>query len=334
VSSGAAVAALMTEQYDCNPSSTVTAEASVAGSLRVLDLCCCPGLKLCAIADKILRQELRGIVVGVDVSEQRMAVCKRILLKYQVQSTIHEPSTDIPVRIRLYCNDGTALASMRSNDCKLVFDSVVAFQDDAVRSGKRKRMNKSSLAREKKRLQETSALDRPAASGQDSSPDTTRGTWQLFDRVLVDAECSTDGSTVHVQKRLAKELQQHQKMAQSQIDSSTLSTFRWNEENRDELVALQRKLSSTGFQLLRQGGVMVYSTCSLEEDQNEGVVRWLLGEYPCAKIIPVDFSCHLKREGTIPGTVQFLPNMDPVQQSVDPGQLCGGGFFLAKIFKS
>jgi 16S rRNA C967 or C1407 C5-methylase (RsmB/RsmF family) len=322
----------MTEQYDRNPSTTATTEASAAESLRVLDLCCCPGLKLCAIADTILRQEmLRGVVVGVDVSEQRMAVCKRVLLKYQVQSTIHKPSMEIPVRIRLYCNDGTALALMRPNDCNLVFDSVVALQDDAVRSGKRKRMNKSSQARERKRLQETIALDRLAASSQEPCRDDTGGTWQLFDRVLVDAECSTDGSAVHVQKRLAKELRQHQEMAPS---SPTLSTFRWQEENRDELVVLQRKLASTGFQLLRQGGVMVYSTCSLEEEQNEGVVRWLLGEYPCAKIIPVDFSCHLKREGTLPGTVQFLPNMDLAQQSMDPGRLCGGGFFLAKIFKS
>jgi 16S rRNA C967 or C1407 C5-methylase (RsmB/RsmF family) len=45
---------------------------------------------------------------------------------------------------------------------------------------------------------------------------------------------------------------------------------------------------SRGFQLLRPGGVLVYSTCSLTAAQNEDVVRWLLetcdGE---ARLLPI-----------------------------------------------
>jgi len=45
---------------------------SPAGSpLRVLDLCCCPGMKLNSIADKLLAGDQ---VVGVDVSERRYSI--------------------------------------------------------------------------------------------------------------------------------------------------------------------------------------------------------------------------------------------------------------------
>lgn len=87
---------------------------------------------------------------------------------------------------------------------------------------------------------------------------------------------------------------------------------------------------------------MVYSTCSLSEDQNEGVVQWLMNEFPDARVVSVDFatgapspgSPTLKRTGRIKGTVQFLPNLDQNVGSVDLERLNGGGFFLAKIVKS
>ena len=61
VSSGAAVAAL-----DPQPGE------------HVLDLCCAPGAKLCAIADAM---GLRGSVTGVDVSAERLAACRTLCQK-------------------------------------------------------------------------------------------------------------------------------------------------------------------------------------------------------------------------------------------------------------
>ena len=64
VSSGAAVAALDAQ----------------AGE-DVLDLCCAPGAKLCAIADAM---GLGGTLTGVDVSAERLASCRTLCLKYGI----------------------------------------------------------------------------------------------------------------------------------------------------------------------------------------------------------------------------------------------------------
>lgn len=64
VSSGAAVAALEVQEGD-----------------DVLDLCCAPGAKLCALADAL---QLSGTLTGVDVSEERLAACRTLCVKYGV----------------------------------------------------------------------------------------------------------------------------------------------------------------------------------------------------------------------------------------------------------
>lgn len=74
-----------------------------------------------------------------------------------------------------------------------------------------------------------------------------------FDRVLVDAPCSNTG----VMRRRPD--------------------LRWRLRSAElqRLATLQRALLRTAFQLIRPGGVVVYSTCSLEPEENEGVVASL-----------------------------------------------------------
>jgi 16S rRNA C967 or C1407 C5-methylase (RsmB/RsmF family) len=81
---------------------------------------------------------------------------------------------------------------------------------------------------------------------------------------------------------------------------------------------------------------MVYSTCSLSVDQNENVVQWLLGRYPTASLIPVDFPSvqdgRNVAEGSLKGTVRFYPSCG--QSPSSPQPLLGEGFFVAKLRKS
>ncbi len=46
----------------------------------------------------------------------------------------------------------------------------------------------------------------------------------------------------------------------------------------EELVALQRELLECATALVKPGGVLVYSTCSLEPEENEAQVTWWLGQ--------------------------------------------------------
>ena len=365
-------------------------------------------LKLCTIADLVPPS---SVVVGVDVSQHRISLCKNIIKKYHIdetastskpantqQETLLSPcknndstntltssptkhdsnllpeqgGSDIEnhsrVTIRLYCADGTTFGvnSLNSNESQsysehgLVFDSSIATEELKNR-GKRKRLNKSARAREKRRLLElhrqelegVGVIDDATSEwgkGRENSTSvaetkyvTTEKTEHLngnhtvvplFDRVLVDAECSTDGAVRHIQKRSSS--------------STSPRGPAWDDTNMNELVNLQKRLIESGFNLLRSGGVMVYSTCSLSGAQNEEVVLWLLTKYKDAFVVPVSFKCNtLSRsldfmaEGSIRGTVRFKPNTNEVREKSELDKclpedriFSGGGFFLAKIGKS
>ncbi len=79
-----------------------------------------------------------------------------------------------------------------------------------------------------------------------------------FDVVFVDAPCSADGT---VRK-----------------SPNVLKT--WRPERSLKYMNLQKQLIRKGFELLRPGGVLVYSTCSLSPLENEVVVDFLLRKFP------------------------------------------------------
>lgn len=356
VSSGAAVAALLSDHHN-----VVRKEGNhTSGCRRVLDMCCAPGLKLCAIADW-MRQNSCGesVVVGVDCSESRLALCRKIIEKYQIEPFVVEATEseqeagDSSVRVRLYHNDGTKFG--RDEASNLIFDSSVATQQ-RVRLGKRKRRSKKTRNYELKLLKGLAFVDYSDPTG-DSATAVGHHEVQLFDRVLVDAECSTDGSLRHMQERLHKEQEASGEAGQTNPSLALTNTQLTNEKELAELVTLQRELAATGFRLLKKGGCMVYSTCSLSEEQNEGVVRWLLAQNPkSASIVPLSFEPPVDeiveskktssiREGSLSGTIRFFPIVSEqpnpnTSASESPNDsstvqnLYGGGFFLAKVQKS
>lgn len=356
-------------------------------------------LKLCAVADLVPPS---SVVVGVDISTRRISLCKNIIKKYHINDTAcasrsapipqhddknsfpaerHGPVTNnnseifSPVTIRLYCADGTTFGvrsdsreqQSTSND-GLVFDSNIAMEEVKQR-GKRRRLNKSARAREKRKLldlhhrvqkgvektyDDTVKVANAMINNNDKgetislSPSKKESVFsqgdvgfnetqilKLFDRVLVDAECSTDGAVRHIEKR------------RSSPSNQSCNAPVWNESNMSELVHLQKQLIESGFNLLRKGGVMVYSTCSLSNEQNEEVVQWLLNIHESAFIIAVSFKrseeeLEFMEEGSLKGTVRFLPSAardssdieEAVEGHIRNLTFSGGGFFLAKIGKA
>jgi 16S rRNA (cytosine967-C5)-methyltransferase len=77
-------------------------------------------------------------------------------------------------------------------------------------------------------------------------------------------------------------------------------------ESMASLVALQRELLGAAATLVRPGGHLVYSTCSLEEEENQDQVEWFLAEHPGYRNDPAPDSVHteLREEN---GFLQMLP---------------------------
>ena len=259
---------------DAASGAAVLALGAGAGD-RVLDLCCCPGGKLCALADVV---GAAGAVDGVDVSAKRLAVARKLVDAYLAGAP------GFP-RVRLLRADGATFAGGGA----VVFDSRAADGEDE-RKG-RKRMNRSARAREAKRLKALADAE-----------DVADG---VYDRVLVDADCSTDGSFAHVAKMVRR--------------GQVADLFA--PERTRRLVSLQGALLANGFARLRPGGVLVYSTCSLARAQNEGVVAAFLAAAPDAALeaVPV---VGAGSPGGLPHTVRFTAAKDDTS-----------GLFVARIRK-
>jgi 16S rRNA (cytosine1407-C5)-methyltransferase len=56
----------------------------------------------------------------------------------------------------------------------------------------------------------------------------------------------------------------------------------WSVESNLEIAATQRELIDSAFHALAPGGTLVYSTCTLNRDENEDVCLWLKAQYPDA----------------------------------------------------
>jgi len=92
---------------------------------------------------------------------------------------------------------------------------------------------------------------------QTKAEDALNFTSEPFDRVLVDVPCSGSGTFCR------------------------RADARWKMRERiEELTGLQLALLKKGAELLKPGGVLVYSTCSIEPEENDMVVERFLKENP------------------------------------------------------
>jgi len=132
-----------------------------------------------------------------------------------------------------------------------------------------------------------------------------------FDRILVDAPCSGTGTI-----------------------RKSLKTLRiWNPNMVKRLAGTQRQLLETAFNNLKSGGAIVYSTCTLEPEEDEAVVSYLLDKYPNSKLEEINLK-GLKRS---PAVLEF----DGIKYNPEarkclriwPQDNDTEGFFVSKIKK-
>ena len=135
---------------------------------------------------------------------------------------------------------------------------------------------------------------------------------EYFDRVLLDAPCSSEG--------------------RFRIDEPESYAY-WSERKIKEMVRKQKKLLFSAIQSLRPGGTLVYSTCSLAPEENEGVVTRMLKRFDGAiETAPLSISIEAMRPALESWNgKKFDPQLIHARRIL-PSYLTEG-FFVCKMVK-
>lgn len=141
-----------------------------------------------------------------------------------------------------------------------------------------------------------------------------------FDKVLIDAPCSGEG-LIYLARPMALRF--------------------WNVKKVKSLVHSQEALIKSGFNALKKGGVMVYSTCTLEPDENENIVTRLLKTYPNAEVLEVplfnsiefrEYEKYVKRGILSWNSNEYSKEMSKTYRIIPNSNMMG--FYIALIKKN
>lgn len=138
-----------------------------------------------------------------------------------------------------------------------------------------------------------------------------------FDRVLVDAPCTCEGT-----------------WRKASVPRESVVAYGSHPGARAEMVRRQLRLLRRAVQLCRAGGRIVYSTCTFAPEENESVVNAVLKEYgDCLSLRPAAISGFPASRGLEGwGGERFHPDMGHCLR-VWPHENDTGGFFVAVIEK-
>jgi NOL1/NOP2/sun family putative RNA methylase len=130
-----------------------------------------------------------------------------------------------------------------------------------------------------------------------------------FDKILVDAPCSGEGT----------------------LRKSPKTFVMWNVKMIEKLSRIQKKLAASAIKLLKVGGEMIYSTCTLSPEENEEVVDFLLRKFDVeiqSIKLPLKTRCGVCEfeSKQYDKEVEKACRLYPQDNNTD-------GFFLAKIKK-
>tara|TARA_Y100000310_G_C20685077_1_gene818459 strand:- start:1521 stop:2516 length:996 start_codon:yes stop_codon:yes gene_type:complete len=130
-----------------------------------------------------------------------------------------------------------------------------------------------------------------------------------FDKILVDAPCSGEGT----------------------LRKSPKTFLMWNINMINKIASTQRKLAESALKLLKVGGEMIYSTCTLSPEENEMVVDHLIKNFNI-KIEKISLPLKI-REGVSEWNSKRLSKEVKKCLRLYPQDNDTDGFFVAKIRK-
>lgn len=131
---------------------------------------------------------------------------------------------------------------------------------------------------------------------------------EYFDKIMVDAPCSGEG------------------MFRKDPDVA----LSWDEERPQYFAKLQRDIVKNAIQMLKPGGMMLYSTCTFAPEENEGTISWILENFPEMKLQDVEWY-----EGFCTGNPSWGNGDEELRKCVRiwPHKMNGEGHFMALLKK-
>lgn len=130
----------------------------------------------------------------------------------------------------------------------------------------------------------------------------------LFDKILVDAPCSGEGT----------------------LRSSPKTAQMWNINSVKSLSGLQKKLVANTIPLLKKNGILVYSTCTHAPEENEEVVDFVLKNFKDVKIEEIELPVKT-RKGITRWNNKKYSEAVKLSCRIYPQDNNTDGFFIAKF---
>lgn len=126
---------------------------------------------------------------------------------------------------------------------------------------------------------------------------------QSFDKVLLDTPCSGEGRFLATQPQTYRD---------------------WSKRKVSELVKMQKKLFKSAYEALKPNSIMVYSTCTINLEENEKIIEWALEQFENLKLLPIDIELKEMQTGLTTNTKQTIKILPSKNME---------GFFVAKLLK-
>ena len=131
-----------------------------------------------------------------------------------------------------------------------------------------------------------------------------------FDKVLIDAPCSGEGT----------------------LRSTPKTYLMWNPKTIKSLSRIQKQLVKNAIEILKPNGTLVYSTCTHAPEENEEIVNYILKNFPEMKIEKINLPIKTRSGIT---NWQETKYIEEVKHScrIYPQDNDTEGFFIAKFKK-
>lgn len=293
---------------------------------RILDMCAAPGGKTTAIA---ILMGGKGEVIATDRSHNKVLDIQRLVAemdlscitayKLDALKSVYQNDGSIKLTVKHLTEEtleetvnGSVLLESAEGDVVPIAATIHNHLEGAEEVANGIYLSKAEFRKNTRRLRNGPGRSHSVAGRVENVKGFPPSS---FDRVLLDAPCSALGlrPRLFAGEESIESLRKHAKY--------------------------QRKMFDQAVQLVRPGGTLVYSTCTINPGENEALVRYALDTYKFLSLAPQNpriggpglvghcelFDGEINEEWLRPGEEELVQRFDP------SSELDTIGFFIAKF---